>query len=605
MTDNPTKSPRCDNAQSRLRARVFLARYAHLSLSETEGMTDDDLQTACENIAGFLQAELRRQDPKAPTLLRIQPPVIRRADPEGLLEALSQPIGEPDAEIAMLRGKADAADALLAALGTEETEVALQRLDTLRTAAATLKALDGILEAFDEPEKCDSTEPKIVRRARGAVEMLGLPMALLRQQAAAVAKPTLDAVEAERVRAVQRIRELEAERDAFLAVLRCVGESLCVDLDGCSVGESEAKLCNAVARMRGKAAQLDKLIAVAREHGLALDPRDAGDCLGPWIAEQREQLNLERMAVARFHGAAEKDRAEREEQARELAWFRDLWGRIVGERPVVGAAGPLGSRYRLVEPHKLKAAAEVRDLPVAAIARARAVTEPGFWTDWLDELSREFRRLDGLRQGAEDAYSKVSRVIDTLTAILKGENPPVVGNETALELVARGLVADREAHRAAERVLIEAAVPAVTSDEPYIVRLARGAVQALKGATRPAQQTTRRFLGWERVSLKITSVDREGLRASGVVERFGTRVHGGPEPLRQHLEQPVPFEVDASTTPPTCTTGPAVHFGWEEWVAEIVAAHLRSGAVEAGLPINGARLRRHDLQAPALSPVDL
>lgn len=326
MTDNPTKSPRCDNAQSRLRARVFLARYAHLSLSETEGMTDDDLQTACENIAGFLQAELYRQ--KVPAPIRIEPPVIRRVDPEGLLEALSQPIGEPDSEHAMLRGKADAADALLAALGTEETEVALQRLDTLRTAAATLKTLDGILAVFPEPD-APSNEPAIVVRARAAADFqaeldkartdwrrwIGVTTdltkiaAAVHMQDAKTAAEVADAAVA-RIEALERdvqtqagkIRELDAEtkaitterdawrnallglagmgleeagakspadvadlawarvgrparqraeslktdRDNFLAVLRCVGESLCVDLDGCRVSEFEPRLCNAI-----------------------------------------------------------------------------------------------------------------------------------------------------------------------------------------------------------------------------------------------------------------------------------------------------------------------------------------------------------------------
>jgi hypothetical protein len=211
---------------------------------------------------------------------------------------------------------------------------------------------------------------------------------------------------------------------------------------------------------RATAAECD---AEARRRlaGEIADTRQKLPAWGRALAEYRDWARVHLGTYPSDPDADHRVRTGLEAMLKQRDWFLLLWGRVVGEKPLVGAQ-ILGSRYRLVNPQALKSAAEGLGLPVASFDKPRTPDEPGFWSAWLDELAAEFARLDGLRQGAEGAYKFASRVIDDATALLRtagveqlASDPPPVGAEAPLVDLARGAVAQLRAVREKRRDLGE------------------------------------------------------------------------------------------------------------------------------------------------------
>jgi hypothetical protein len=465
-----------------------------------------------------------RNDAQAATLRRI----AKLADPN-MPTGPSESLAGIENDVASLARKADERDRLLAGINAADTAIALRRLGVLVAAGETLRQIDGILSVFPVPEGEWVGEPMVLRRARAAV-------AAKVQNEGEAASERLRAGDA--LQKIARAVHLDAGpagEIADAAVARIAALEHDAGVQARRIRELEAEVHNLKARL---AEQQDEVVVAGRmidEVRAALGTPEAVDVVSHArsIRDELEQsraqdADLETLAAALVlpEGSPVKAMLERVEQwVRKIGWFQELWGRVVGEKPPVGAK-IFGARYRIVDPLALRIAAEGRGLPVATFDKPREVDEPGFWTAWLNELGAEFKRLDGLRQGADGAYRFASRVIDDATALLTDvgvqpveSDPPPLGAEAPLVDLARG-AAQLQKLRAERALLWKWAGATEDQSADEVWETIKSAFGREADALRRALDDTAAKAG-ERISgleVKLESVTRD---AANAVEHNG------------------------------------------------------------------------------------
>lgn len=93
--------------------------------------------------------------------------------------------------------------------------------------------------------------------------------------------------------------------------------------------------------------------------------------------------------------------------------------------------------------------------------------------------------------------------------------------------------------------------------------------------TEKTDARTAEISGHEAIHLVITGYTQKTGVAAGRVERHRTRKFANDQ-WADSPGMPVPFMVMIHARPPHCTTATAIHYGWEEWVADIVSEAMSS-----------------------------